>query len=86
MGRRADVWAGGHGGALLYVNADSYPRWLAAGEVGSDETLQSFRSGRCEGKSPVEMKQMADGTFLLRCGWMWPDSRTYIAQVWSIQR
>lgn len=71
---------------FYYVNGDSYPRWLAAGEVTAGETLQSFRSGRCEGKSPVEIKQMADGTFLLRCGLIWPDSKTYIAQHWSIQQ
>jgi len=64
---------------LYYVNAPSYPTWLASGELSPGESLEELRSHACKGRGPLEISQKADGVFLVRCGLMWYDSKTYIA-------
>lgn len=64
---------------LYYVNAATYPRWLASGELVKGQSLESLRTGECKGRGPIEITEKADGLFVIRCGLMWYDSKTYIA-------
>ena len=66
---------------LYVVNGNSYPRWLAQGELGrmNDADLLSLRATECK-HEPIEVFQK-EGFFVLRCGMMLFErsTKTFIA-------
>lgn len=60
----------------------SYPRWLASGQLGNvdDVALGRLRETSCS-SAPIEIFQKRDFV-VLRCGYFWyePGSKTYIAE------
>ena len=64
---------------LYYTNAETYPRWLATGKFQAGDSLESLRYGECKERGPIEISEKRDGVYLLRCGNLWHDSKTYIA-------
>lgn len=63
---------------LYYANADSYPVWLASGELGPEETVETLRAGQCKGRGVVEISRKAGDQVLLRCGMMFWESKTFL--------
>ncbi|MFN9473238.1 hypothetical protein [Acidovorax sp.] len=64
---------------IYYVNGNSYPRWLASGGLASADEMDALRQGECKGRGPLEISEKADGLFVVRCGTMWWESKTYLA-------
>lgn len=64
---------------IYYDNASTYPRWLANGELMPSDSLETLREGACKGRGALTVSEKADGVFVIRCGQMWPNSKTYIA-------
>lgn len=66
---------------VYLVNADTYPRWLASGELGdaNNVDLLRLRETACKA-APIEIFQKRD-LVVLRCGFALyePSTRTYIA-------
>lgn len=63
---------------LYYQNADTYPRWLATATVHKADMPQIDQA--CKGRGPIEARELSDSkTYLLRCGFMWYDAKTYLA-------
>ncbi len=66
---------------VYLVNADTYPRWLASGELGdvNNAELLRLRETACKA-APIEIFQKR-GHFVMRCGFAWyePSTKTYIA-------
>ncbi len=82
----AFVWSAVFAGGMLatierlyYVNGDGYPRWLASGELTSASQFDALREGDCKGRGFLEISEKADGLFVVRCGIMWWESKTYLA-------
>jgi hypothetical protein len=64
---------------LYFVHASSYPSWLASGVLSLGQPLDDLRSSACKGRGPLEIIEKPDGLYLVRCGLMWYDSKTFIA-------
>lgn len=66
---------------VYLVSADTYPRWLASGELGGvdDTELLRLRETACKA-APIEIFQKRDFV-VLRCGFALyePSTRTYVA-------
>lgn len=67
---------------LYYVNGDSYPRWLATGELqkpaNGANVIDELRNGPCK-DAGIEITGKRDGVYVIRCGFSWYDSKTYLA-------
>ena len=64
---------------VYFMNATTYPHWLASGELKPGDSLKALREGDCKGRSPMLIFGKADGIFVIRCGETWTNSKTYIA-------
>lgn len=64
---------------IYLVTADSYPRFLTQNLGTADmKTLDMLRAKDCKGKA-VEVFEKANNTWIIRCGFAWYDSHTYVS-------
>ena len=67
------------GERIYFVNANHYPSWLTDGEMPGSETLGSLREGQCKDFGPIEINPKSNGSYVVRCGFLWFRSRVYLA-------
>lgn len=64
---------------VYLVTADSYPRSLTQNLGTADtKTLDMLQAKECKGKL-VEVFAKANNTWVIRCGFLWHESHTYIS-------
>lgn len=62
---------------VYYTQADNYATWLTDGPLPADMSLRQLHTSVCMGRSPIEITARANGQYLLRCGFLWIESKLY---------
>jgi Na+/melibiose symporter-like transporter len=66
---------------IYLTNGASYPRWLATAELKVDRTAwKHLRIEECRNEA-IEVLEKDNGSYVLRCGMFWYNSKTFITSL-----